>query len=429
MRVVRALAVAVLLAVGLSASARAQVIANTTGTLPWQFPPSGIVAGTRHIVTIGAGSYATLDSVPTGNSGVIQDLMISDTQEDTLSILDLVITYRYDGRLTGAADDSFPLAGVMGYDCRWNKNADTTSTYETPFWARRIAWGSVSSPPGIQITDKFPRPYTNGLVIRLYALTGAHTVWCTVHKQVGLPACWNRSWRCHVAWVDSTMAGAISCPGNATRKVQFTSGGVGTAQHVALTSAYVGWAFVPSGDWNKELVIRTVTDTTHFTVCAQDTDAITVPNTFQNNPKIALPTRIFTRPAGKVGAILAQTFTLRPVGSSPTNSQLEAIPRFYGATPSGGTTGLAASVQGTGTEDWYGGVGYGFAGVSGGKGASGSLRLGVTSYDEELQGGFTAYRIYDLDPLWYTNGGSMTYTNLQNATYRVTCYTVYYERK
>lgn len=427
----RRLAPLLLLAL-LASSAHAQVI-SAPALDPFAFPWGGVTHATRTIRTLGAGSYATLDSVPVGNSGVVRSIRIADTSEDTLSVMDMWMTLSYGNAVPAA--DSFPLAALFGYDNAKHKMADTLRTFSTPFWERTMSLPTTEATWGVAWSLNYPIPYTNGLVVRLYATTSAHTVWVTTLRQTQLPTCWNRNYRFHVSRTDSTLTAALTIPGSGTRKVKFTSAGVGTGTNTTVTANHIGWAVLGvagAGPWPKEMILKTRTSNTSFTVCAADTSVIIQPNTDLTSPKLTRPEVFFRRPTGKVGFIASTigAFAGSLSAGSRDNTFLESCPRFYTSSPNAGSDGAEPGVVGTGTEDWFGGVGYGFEGyATSGHGAAGP-RAGATAADAEfLSSILTGYRVLDKEPIAYTNGCSGTWAMWNTGgTVRAIWTLVYYER-
>ncbi len=426
----RRLALIVLALLALWGTAAAQVSSTPQGS-PFEFPVGGVTQATRHIVTIGTGSFVTLDSVATGNSGVIRSILIADTAEDTTTVLDMYLVIKYDG--SAVSSDSFPLAALLGYCGAQRGIADTTHTYDTPFWERRVPLGSTLGAPGHAWALRYPIPYTNGIVVRLATVAGTHSVWVSLVRQTQLPACWNRTYRFHVSHTDSTIAAAnVTVPGTSTRKVWFSSTGQGHGSNTAVTADHIGWAFIGSAGsppWNKELVITGRTADTLFTIGTPDLDAV-LSQAQRTNPRLTRPEVFFRRSAGAVGYIASVVMALST--GTGDNSRLEACPRFYLTSPNAGADGTLPIYTGTGFEDFFNGVGYTFA-ASGIIGGLHGARTGVTGYDANNSGGtgaqMTGYRIFDRDLLNYTNGCSATFTNWGGTTCRMQATVAYYERQ
>lgn len=399
---------------------------------PFAFPQSGVTHTARFECGVASsGGRYTVDSTGTGTSGVLRGITIINTTVDSTAVGQFWLTLTYDG--AAAATDSFPVSGLIGFDNARNSMVDSTHTFATPFWERRLAWTSPRGTNGIHWRLQFPIPYTNGYVVRLYNWTSSTAaLWVEATRQVGLPSCWNRTYRFHVSRTDSTLVAGVNVPGSGTRKVWFSKAGQGHGSNTAVKSQHVGWAFVGvagagATPWNKELVLVGQTADTLFTAGATDLDAINSLGQ-KTSPTFTRPEVFFRRPAGKVGYIAQTILAL----TSTDNTQLEACQRFYLVSPNAGSDGALPDFISTGTEDYFGGAGYGFAGVNGDK-ALPSPTAGATSYTTSLDWGTgavgTYYRVFRSDPLAYTNGCSGTYTNWLTVTIRCIWTTVYYERQ
>ena len=230
----------------------------------------------------------------------------------------------------------------------------------------------------------------------------------------------------------STLIAAATVPGTSTRKVWFSAAGQGHGSNTQVKDQHVGWAFIGfagSTPWNKELVIIGRTADTLFTVGGQDLDAI-ITQGQATSPKLTRPEVFFLRPAGKVGYIASVVIALST--GTGDNTRLETCPRFYLTSPNAGSDGAVPVYTATGFEDFFNGVGYGFA-ASGTNAGQHGARCGVTGYDANNSGGtgaqMTGYRIFDKDLMNYTNGCSATFANWATSTCRVRATVAYYERQ
>jgi len=420
----------VLWLVGALWAVSAQAQTSPPASNPFEFPIGGVTRTARKVVTIsGSGGRVTADSVATGNSGVIRGITLVNTGTDSTTAGQYWMTLTYDGN--AAASDSFPLAGLVAMDNPRGNMVDSTHTFYTPFWERRTAWSAPTASNGIHWRILFPIPYTNGCVVRIYNWgSGNAPLWVEVNRQTQLPACWNRTYRFHVSRTDSTLAAATNVPGTGTRKVWFSAAGQGHGSNTAVTANHVGWAFTGTagaGPWSKEIVITGRTADTLFTVSSVDWDVI-LTQAQKTSPALVRPEVFFRRSAGKVGYVAQSILALM----SQNNSCLEACPRWYTDNANAGSDGQTPEITSTGTEDFFGGVGYGFAGVGGAPGIP-SPTSGCTVYTNSIDWGVgavsTLYRVFRDDPIAYTNGCSATYANWDTHTTRCIWIVVYYEKQ
>lgn len=399
---------------------------------PFEFPLGGVTRAARNVVTVASGGgRVTADSVAVGNSGVIRGITLINTSTDSTTAGQYWLTVTYDGN--AAATDSFPIASLVAMDNPRGNMVDSTHTFATPFWERRTAWTSPTQTNGIHWRLAFPIPYTNGCVVRLYNWgAGSAALWVEVSRQTQLPACWNRTYRFHVSRTDSTLAAAANVPGTGTRKVWFSAAGQGHGSNTAVTANHVGWAFIGvagagATPWNKEIVLTGRTADTLFTVSTPDLDVLNS-QAQKTSPALVRPEVFFRRSAGKVGFVAQATLALL----SQNNSCLEACPRWYTDNANAGSDGQTPEITSTGTEDFFGGVGYGFAGVGGVVGTPGPT-AGCSVYTDSNDWGAgavcTLYRAFRNDPIAYTNGCSATFANWNTATTRCIWTVVYYERQ
>lgn len=409
-------------------SARAQT--SPAPLSPFEFPVGGSTHVARSVIAVAAnGGRWTLDSTAVGTSGVIRRITIINTAVDSLQVGTYWLTLTYGG--AAAATDSFPLAALVGMDQPRAGMVDSLHTFATPFWERRLAWVAPTTVNVIHWTLTFPMPYTNGCIVRLYNWdAGAASMWCEVSRQTLLPACWNRTYRFHVSRTDSTLVAPATVPGAGTRKVWFSAAGQGHGSNTTVGAQHVGWAFLGAAGgtpWPKEIVLTGRTADTLFTAGATDLDVIRT-QAQVTSPKLTRPEVFFRRPAGKVGFVAQAILALQ----STDNSQLESCPRWYTDNANAGSDGQTPEVTSTGTEDFFGGVGYQFPGVGANSAQAPLPTTGATVYTLSGDWGIgavsTLYRTFRFDPIAYTNGCSATYTNWFG-TPRCIWTVVYYERQ
>ena len=401
---------------------------------PTEFPQGGITRMARWANrSAAAGSFITLDSVAVGNSGVVRSIVIQNVAEDTLSLRTMYLVIKYDG--SAVSSDSFALTDLFAYENLGHKAADTLSTYHTEYWSRPLAWRTIKGTQAFTLHFRYPIPYTNGIVIRLHSLTTTHTVWTTVERQTQLPACWNRNYRFHVSHTDSTVIAAPTVTGTGTRTVAVSAAGVVTGTNTTFSANHLGWALIDvSGTaWDKEIILKTRSSNTSATIFPTDVAQVfDVDAPGSEDPLLVRPSVFFRRATGKVGYVVSTVLAL----NATVQTTLEACPRFYLSSSAAGSDGVDADVIGSGTEDWFAGVNYTFAGFYDGvatvslPGASNGRWIGVTAFnnDSTPKLKLTGYRIFQT-PLAYTNGCSATWANYDtDATARLRATIVYYER-